>query len=100
MRSRSLHVIVSVSLFAPLLAFEWTEAPESREVRRGKDVVLNCDVSGEYLWMSWEGKTAARESAPLFYLPYEGIVFDKVFDDQNFRIVKPFHLQLLVSRER
>ena len=103
----SVYVIVTLSLVAPLLTFEWTKEPQSKEVKRGETVVLQCAVSGEYMWISWQGKTARRESGPLFEWPYGGgNVMDKVFDPSNFKIVDntfnsthtTFNLQLLVSR--
>ena len=94
----SVHVIVTLSLVAPLLSFEWTKVPQSKEVKREEKVVLQCSVSGEYMFMSWQGKTAFRENGPLFELPYEGSVMSKVFDPQNFNIVNTFDLELSVSR--
>ena len=94
----SVHVIVTLSLVAPLLSFEWTKVPQSKEVKREEKVVLQCSVSGEYMFMSWQGKTAFRENGPLFELSYGGNPMSKVFDPKNFDIVNTFDLKLSVSQ--
>ena len=77
-------------------AITWIQAPQNQEKFPGREVVLTCQVSGEYTSINWLGKTKDQNLELLFFKNYDQEP-QEFKTGQGFSIKNGFDLVIEVS---